>query len=721
MTIYPTNQVLIWSLLFVGLGLCCAVSCQSLPRSGFDPKGERLFESCPLEGILPSNCDLLGRRKQPKQPQVSTTPLTATPIPTPVDPGATVFPNTTPVASSNQLPGQFGAAQPGTASGIAGIQQFSSTATSINPAIRGINTAIIASPDVIPKPVFEETGGYALPTVPIEGPAILMTPREQIAPIGSEVVLISSYLGSKDRLITNEKIEWTLEGVGTIQKFDGGSICDPLHFDYVRAKKITDHYAITKTSQLYQTLDRGTPETKDDLHLLKGQTWVSVNSMREGTTYVTAFAPSLKDWSKRSDAGIIHWVDAQWVLPRLSIAPVGDSRILTTTVLRRTNAQPRNGWLVRYEILNGPPAGLGQSSVQIEEKTTDVFGQASVILSPRGNHTGTNTISIQIIRPAGVDGSDRRITVGSETIRQTWSGNTGVRITLTGPGQEKVIKRGDDIPYIITLTNTTSHLGKGVVVFEVPALASFTGSQPTPTRTEGASLLWNVEIQPKATATIQCTLRADTIGSIYPVATFYPQGISPETRSPITGTSVPLSSVDPSTVPPTLPNSSNFPATGVPTTRVPTTGTAGTGLSRNTQPSSGSGATVFQRETQSGVNLKIEPYENKIELGKPLDFYFIVENHSLSEIKNVQLRIEIPPECRNYVKDGAAFPSEDGKAWISPQQDYVYIDIPSIPATKNAYLRTKFPNLPPQGYRIVGTLFVNNQKFDQIIQQIKPK
>jgi hypothetical protein len=705
MTFHPTNQVLIWSLLFVGLGLGCVAGCRSLPRSGFDPKGERLFESCPLEGILPSNCDLLGRRKEP---QPATTPsFTATPVPAPVNSGATVFPGTTPVPPANQLPGQFGAVQPGTVSGIAGIPQYSSTATSVNPAARGINTAIIASPDAVPAPVFAETGGYALPTVPIEGPALLVTPREQIAPIGSEVVLISSYLGSKDRLITNEKIEWTLEGAGAIQKFDGGSVCDPLHFDYVRAKKITDRYAVTKTSQLFQTLDRGTPETKDDLHLLKGQTWISVNSMREGTTYVTAFAPSLKDWSKRNDVGIIHWVDAQWVLPRLSIAPVGDSRILTTTVLRRTNAQPRNGWIVRYEILNGPPAGLGQSSVQIEEKETDISGQASVILSPRENRAGTNTISIQIIRPAGIDGSDRRITVGSETIRQTWSGNAGVRIALTGPAPEKTVKRGDDIPYTITLTNTTSHLGKGVVVFEVPVLATFTGSQPAPARTEGSSVFWNIEIPPKATATIQCTLRAETVGSIYPVATFYPQGISPETRSSITGTSVPLSSapVDPSTVSPILPKSSALPDPR-------TSGSAGSPLS--------GGAAVYHRETPSGVTLKIEPYENKVEVGKPLIFSFIVENNGLSELRNARLQIEIPPELRNAVTEGAAFPSEDGKAWISTQKDCVYIDVPHIPVKGAAYIRTAFPNLSPQGYRIVGTLFINNQKFDQKIQLIKP-
>ncbi|MDR0705823.1 MAG: hypothetical protein LBF88_12680 [Planctomycetaceae bacterium] len=696
MTICPTNRVLIWNLLLAGFGLFCAVGCQSLPRSGFDPKGERLFESCPLEGLLPSNCDLFGRRKEP---QTSTTPLTATPIPPLVDhSGATVFPGTASV-TPNQLPGQFGAAQLGTVVSPAGIPQYGSTATAITPAARGINTAIIASPEATPKPVFEETGGYALPTVPIEGPAILMTPREQIAPVGSEVVLISSYLGSKDHLITNEKIEWTLEGVGAIQKFDGGSICDPLHFDYVRARKITDRYVVTKTSRLYQTLDRGTPETKDDIHLLKGQTWISVNSMREGTTHVTTFAPSLKDWSKRSDVGIIHWVDAQWFLPRLSIAPVGDSRILTTTVLRQTNGQPRNGWIVRYEILNGPSAGLGQSSAQIEEKETDMSGQASVILSQRESRAGTNTISVQIIRPAGVDGSDRRVTVGSETIRQTWSGNAGIRIALTGPGSEKVIKRGDDIPYTITLTNTTSLIGRGAVVFEVPPLATFIGSQPTPARTENSSVLWTVEVPPKATATIQCTLRAGTVGSIYPVATFYPQGISPETRLPITGTSVPLPSADSSAVTPTL--------------------------SGAAQPSSG-GATVFRRDTPTGVILKIEPRiepdkDKVVAVGKPLEFSFIVENKSSSEIRNAQLRIEVPPEIRHLVSKGAASPSADGTAYHSLQHDYVYIDVASIPVEGIAYVSTEFPNLSPQGYQIVGTLFVNNQQFDQITKLIKPK
>ncbi|MDR1963953.1 MAG: hypothetical protein LBQ50_09265, partial [Planctomycetaceae bacterium] len=105
----------------------------------------------------------------------------------------------------------------------------------------------------------------------------------------------------------------------------------------------------------------------------------------------------------------------------------------------------------------------------------------------------------------------------------------------------------------------------------------------------------------------------------------------------------------------------------------------------------------------------------KIEIGKPLVLSFIVENNGTTEIRNAQLRIEIPPECRNAIIPGAAFPSE---AWISPLKDYAYSEVASIPVKGFAYVRIELPNLPPQGYRIVGTLFVNGQQFNQTTKLI---
>ncbi|MDR0871424.1 MAG: hypothetical protein LBN39_11595 [Planctomycetaceae bacterium] len=699
------NPVPIFVLLFAGLGTVCAlIGCQSLPRSGLDPYGERLFESCPLNNLLPDSCPL--KRKEAVKPSVAIPPQTQSATP-PNQPATVYQPETAGITDSRlstpaTLPGNLGA-NGGTLPGV-----YGSTATILGNTSRGINTAIVQTPANETRRVFEETGGYALPTQPIEGPCLLMTPREQIAPVGSEVILVASYLGTGDHLITNEKVEWTLEGAGVLEQFDPGSICDPLHFDYVRAKKITDRFAVTKTSQLYQTIDRGTTDTKDDLHLLKGQTWISVNSMREGTSHITAFAPNMGDWAKRTDAGIIHWVDAQWVLPRLPIAPVGESRVLTTTLLRQTNGQPRKGWIVRYEILNGPAAGFGSSNYQIEEVETDISGQASVQLIPKELTTGTNTISVQIIRPAGVDGSDRRVTVGSETIRQTWSGSAGIRPVITGPSS---VRRGQDIPYTITLKNSTGTVGKGILVMEVPPLATYINSTPAG-QLDGGSVLWNVEVLPQGTAAFQVILRAGNVsGDIFPKAWFYPQGTQPVLPSTTTGQTPPPKQPDTANAVSTIPST---PATTFPDNKVP-------GSLNNPQ----NGASVYapKPETQnpvnpppvpgipaSGLKLNLRLDTPKPATGKPFEFYFTAENTGTTDKRNVRLQISLPPEFARRTLRAAANP---GEAVQYNKENIVVLDIPVLAAKQTATLHLEYPDLPRQGYQITGQVFVNNLLVDK--------
>jgi hypothetical protein len=686
------NSIFPWILLIVGLGSVCTLGCQSLPNSGLDPYGERLFERSPL-----SDCKLFPHKRQdttPTQPPVSDSALGSLG-------GASVYQPPGGTSTASTLPGNLGGATSSTA--VPNVPVYGTTATILGNAPRGINTAIVQNPQNETKRAFEETGGYALPTQPVEGPAILMTPREQIAPVGSEVVLVASYLGNGDRLITNEKIEWNLEGAGTIEQFDKGSCCDPLRFDFTQAKKITDRYAITKTSQLFQTIDRGTVDTKDDLHLLRGQTWISVNSMKEGTTHVTAFAPALGDWSRRTDAGIIHWVDTQWVLPRMSIAPVGESRVLTTTVLRQTNGQPRKGWIVRYEILNGPAAGLGSSGYQVEEVETDISGQASVMLIPRENITGTNTIAVRIIRPSGVDGADRRVTVGSETIRQTWSGSSGIRPVITGP---EMVRRGQDIPYTISLNNTTGTASRGVLMMEIPVLATYVNSTPLAQR-QGNALLWNIEVLPQATTTFQVVLQAgNNVGDIFPKAWFYPQGTQPVLPSHVTGVGVsPVP--DPASVPPTIPTT---PSTGA--TTFPNGGN--TGNAGSTTPNTGAsntGAAVYvpTPATASGIkaNLRLNP-KNHIQVGQAFDFFFTVENTGASEIRNVKMQISVPPEFANQQLRAASDPGKPIEPIHFNKENIVVLNIPVLAPRQIATLNLEYPTIQRQGYQIVGEVFVDN-------------
>ncbi len=587
----------------------------------------------------------------------------------------------------------------------------------MTPGGRGVNTALIASPNAGPQPVFSDTGGYALPTEPITGPAVVMTPREQIAPVGSEVVLISSYLGNKDRLITNEKIEWSLEGSGTILKFDEGSCCDPLHCDFVKAKKVSERFAITKTSQLFQNLDRGTADTKDDIHLLKGQTWISVNSMREGTSTVTAFAPSMKDWSKRTDFGVIHWVDAQWVLPTLPIAPVGDQRILTTVVLRQTNGQPRVGWIVRYELLNGPAGGFGPSRAQIEEVATDLNGRATITLSQTAPVAGTNTIAVRIIRPAGIDGSDRRVTVGNETIRQTWAGNPGVIVRMEGPPNSKI---NQDIPYTITASNDNPATANGVISLTIPPAATFVRAVPQPIVQplgQGTLLQWNTSIPPNGASTISLVLRQTTAGTLsisYPM--FHPQAVAVQAAPPTTFV--------PPTAVPSTPVVSPLPS--IPTPPPPSNmGSIGSGAKvfGSGTSSTGTGATVFPAKVRISVEKR-----GRAVLNAPCNIVMTVENIGNAEVRNGVFQFKLPPEYTDRsdaslgrIKLDTTQAPDDAMQVVD--RDYNIQITPAIPlllvGQKKEYI-VVMPTITARGYTMACSMLVNGQVVEQTTKQILP-
>ena len=685
-------------LLFAGLGSLCALAgCQSLPRSGFDPYGERLFESRPF-----ANCPLFNRSTDSSPTTVSSTPI---PIAPQESAGASIY---TPPPTT--LPGDLGASQ----TNLAG-----STATTLPPGAHAVTTALIHNPDAGPTPVFANTGGYALPIVPVTGPALIMTPREQIAPLGSEVVLIASRLGNKDRLVTNEKIEWALEGVGTIEKIDGGSCCDVIFFDYVHAKKVTDRYAVTKTSQVYQTLDRGTSGTTDDVHLLRGQTWVSVNSMKEGTTHVTAFAPNMADWSKRTDGGIIHWVDAQWVLPRLAIAPIGESRVLTTTVLRATNGQPRQGWIVRYEILSGPAAGLGASGAQVEEVATDSSGQATTILNPADQRAGTNSIGIQIIRPAGVDG-DRRVTVGSEQVRQTWSGNPSIVLNIRGLNEARL---GQELPYEITVANRSSATVQGVAALPIPPLASYIRSEPAGVL-QDSTVHWNVNLPPNGTTQINVVLRQGTSGSLWLRPEFRRTG----STAPISTTQIPTTQIPATPSPsPVSPGATVFPGTQ------PTPPVQPSPTQPLSDPSPPPPATVFQQAKPS-LSVQIEPNASApVQLGQPLQFYLRITNTGATDARNIVALIPLPQGILSSSIVGTSDPlTVDGKepapegipsnraVGFTPDSSQIAFRVPTLAPGTTAYALLQYPTIDSQGHNIVCTVYVDGQQVGQETRRITP-
>ncbi|MDR0326836.1 MAG: hypothetical protein LBI05_00920, partial [Planctomycetaceae bacterium] len=488
-------------------------------------------------------------------------------------------------------------------------------------------------------------------------------------------------------------------------------------FDCVHAKKVTDRYAITKTSQKYQTLDRGTADTTDDVNILRGQTWISVNSPREGTTYVNAIAPNMEDWAKRSDSGIIHWVDAQWVLPRLAIAPVGESRVLTTTVLRATNGQQRHGWIVRYEILNGPAAGLGASGSQVEEVATDFSGQATTILTPSDQRSGTNTIGISIIRPAGVDG-DRRITVGSEMVRQTWSGNPNILLNIRGPSQASL---GQELPYEITAENRSSSAVQGVVVLPIPPLASYIRSEP-PGILQGSTVHWNVNLLPNSITRMNVTVRQGTAGSLW---------LRPEFRrtSPVVA-----ATPNPVITMPSSPNQSASVFPGTPPSPPPSS-------TPSPPPVSPPPAAVFSRPS---LEVQIAPEPNPvfpITPGRPFRFYIRLTNTGTTDASGVTMLVPLPEELRGRGRgfqvdwsdnweslavegreqDNTVGKPADWRVGLDPRGQYqVLFYIPLFSPGKTAYLLVEYPDIDTLGHHITCTVYAGGDRITQGSQQIVP-
>jgi uncharacterized repeat protein (TIGR01451 family) len=224
-----------------------------------------------------------------------------------------------------------------------------------------------------------------------------VTPAGVMVPVGSEVVLKAGICGADGYLVANQRVDWTIDPRGVGQFGDLGGREPVFSSGRWYAARLVDPWnAAGSTSAAATNLTRGTPEPTDDVEILRGDAWVSVTSVTEGTSYVTAYTPGLNQWNRAT--ATIYWVDAQWQIPPSACAESGRPHVLTTTVTRRTNGAPLAGWLVRYDVASG--ASLGYEGGNSVEVPTDANGRASVEVSPMGPGGGTSNVGITIVRPA---------------------------------------------------------------------------------------------------------------------------------------------------------------------------------------------------------------------------------------------------------------------------------------------------------------------------------
>lgn len=302
---------------------------------------------------------------------------------------------------------------------------------------------------------------------PLEG-HVTLSPERIVAPVGSEVVLVSGLCSAQGTLVTGEPIEWTLsqESVGNFVQVGERGSCYLARLVSKDPRKISNDFALGKASTEARFITRGTPTPADDLPLKKGESWVSLTSAKEGVSHVTVLAPSAYNWDMRKRIASVYWVDAQWLFPTPTVARASETHVLETVLSRGRDFSPISDWIVKYEVVGGPAATFpAANNDSVVEVLTDADGRAAVEIRTTGDESGTTQIHIQVIQPASKDGSRPSLILGEGDTTVTWS-VPRLEIQVDGPpaagaqseaGYRIAVQNTGDIPLTnVIVTGTLS-------------------------------------------------------------------------------------------------------------------------------------------------------------------------------------------------------------------------------------------------------------------------
>jgi uncharacterized repeat protein (TIGR01451 family) len=351
--------------------------------------------------------------------------------------------------------------------------------------------------------------------------AVMVTPAKIIAPVGSEVIVQAAVCGEDKKLIANEPVEWSIapDSVGYFVQAGETGPLEWLHHVSRTTRKVDNSFAITSTSPKFIMLNRGTPENTDDVPVLRGQAWVTMSSPTEGTSFVSAVAPSVRGWNAHKQTSTVYWVDCQWTFPPPAINPAGSRHTFTTMLVKHSNKCPLAGYRVRYEIASGPPAGFAPNGSQIIEVTTNALGQAPVEIFQQQPGAGTNVINVKVIRPADWPGGDgTQLEVGTGVTQMTWSTTaSGIVLDKSGP---KEVPVGGTVTYRIDVRNPSDLSARLLTVTDsiAPSL-TLVGSNP-PATVAGTNLTWQLGDLPAGQSrSLEVTFRTSQAGVINNCAT----------------------------------------------------------------------------------------------------------------------------------------------------------------------------------------------------------
>jgi hypothetical protein len=306
------------------------------------------------------------------------------------------------------------------------------------PAPPGVVPVVAAAEAPVAAPLITTMRPAGVPTVatPIGTCAppgvryLRLTPNGVMAPIGSEIVLKAGVADCDGSLLVNRQVEWGIAGPGQFSELGTRYQIGLITWPWQSPRRIAANYATSTTALTGSTLYSGTPDPNDDVPIFRGEAWVTVTSACEGTSLVTAYAPSLENYNRVTVP--VYWVDAQFLFPASATVEPGRPHVLTTTVLRRSDNAPLVGWTVRYNVARG--AALGYEGGNSVEAKTDAAGRASVEVSPVDPGGGTANVDVSIYRPAvGGPGGTPPLGLARGNATITWGGGMVVTPSAAPP------------------------------------------------------------------------------------------------------------------------------------------------------------------------------------------------------------------------------------------------------------------------------------------------
>jgi uncharacterized repeat protein (TIGR01451 family) len=374
---------------------------------------------------------------------------------------------------------------------------------------------VLASPPAAANPAYPNPYQEPPPPPkPWEPATLILTPSVIAAPVGSEVLLIAGVGSADGYLRCNQRLEWSIApgGVGQFTDIGKNDFVDILLGDYNRPRLVNGVFGIGSTASKDEQVKRGPSAPAEEVSILPGQGWIKITSPIEGISTVSVVGSNIVNTAQRMKTAVIYWTDATWRFPPPAINPAGTKHVFTTTVMRQTNQCPCPGWVVKYTITGGPPAGFSPDGASSVEAITDAAGQASAEIFQKSPAHGTNQIGIEVIRPAELPGAGgQRLTVGTGSTMQTWTA-ADIALKLSGPAMAKV---GETLTYRLEVSNPGDLLSKNVIVSNVlPDGLVYLGGNP-PAAVGGKQLQWRLaELGPRQRQTIEVNVRAEKEGSV---------------------------------------------------------------------------------------------------------------------------------------------------------------------------------------------------------------